>query len=66
MKGVIENMASMIDYDEYECDNCGKVGVIPDGGFDYICSSCGYEGTIGEDNLSEIELDEDSDIFSGD
>lgn len=49
MRGDIENMASMIDYDEYECDNCGKVGVIPDGGFDYICSSCGYEGSLYDD-----------------
>lgn len=51
-------MGSLIDYDEYECDNCGNVGVIPDGDFSYICPLCGYDGTIGGDDFSEFELDD--------
>lgn len=33
-----------IDYDEIVCD----VGVLPDGGFDWVCPVCGHEGSLGE------------------
>ena len=36
----------MPDYDEIICPACGHIGVLPDGGFDWICPECGYEGDI--------------------
>lgn len=45
-------------YDEIledtECPNCHKVGMLPDGGFDYVCPECGYEGSL-EENSSDSE-----------
>lgn len=51
----------MIDYDEYECGRCGRSGVLPDGGFDYICPGCDFEGTLGEPVDDEEEDNEDED-----
>lgn len=43
----------MFDYDEFECPNCGHLGVMPDGGYDYECSECGYEGSFIDDEDEE-------------
>jgi len=45
-----------IDYDDIECPVCNRVGVDPDGGFDWECPVCGYEGSL----VNEAE-DEDED-----
>lgn len=47
---------SIIDYDELECKYCGHLGLLPDGGYDVCCPSCGQEYSL--DN-SENESDED-------
>ena len=56
-------MESLIDYDEYECDRCGHIGVIPDGDLDYICPECDYEGSLydNEDDYFD-DLDEINDF----
>ncbi len=28
------------------CPNCLTIGMQPDGGFDWICPECGYEGSL--------------------
>lgn len=37
-------------YDEMledtRCPKCGCVGMLPNGGFDWICPNCDYEGTL--------------------
>lgn len=33
-----------------ECPNCSHVGMEPNGGIDYICPECGYEGSLEDDN----------------
>ncbi len=45
---------SFIDYDEFECEYCGHIGVLPDGDFDVICPVC-------EHSYSLIDEDEDDD-----
>lgn len=54
-------MGSLIDYDEYECDRCGHIGVLPDGGFDYICPECDYEGSMLDENGDSSDVFEDLD-----
>ena len=49
---------AVIDYDYIECPNpsCDQIGMMPDGGFDYVCSVCGTEGTVlGEDGYELFE-----------
>lgn len=41
--------------EDTECPNCRITGMLPDGGFDWVCPNCGYEGTL----LDEEEEDED-------
>lgn len=48
-------LSMSIDYDDIECDRCGHVGVLPDGGFDWECPACGFEGSL----LNEEDEDED-------
>ena len=35
------------------CLMCGHTGMEADGGFDYFCPECGYEGTIGYEEASD-------------
>lgn len=43
-------MSMQSTYDEIledqECLICGAVGMESDGGFDYVCPNCEYEGTL--------------------
>ena len=32
------------------CPMCGTVGMMPDGGFDWMCPECGYEGTLDDED----------------
>ena len=34
----------MFDYDDIICPVCQHMGVLPNGGYDWICPECGYEG----------------------
>lgn len=43
----------MFDYDDIVCPVCQHMGVLPNGGYDWICPECGYEGTLGEDEENE-------------
>ena len=45
----------MVDYDEYECEECGHVGVLPNGGMDYECPVCGYEGSFESDKFDDTD-----------
>ena len=36
--------------EETSCQNCGCVGMLPNGGFDYGCPECGHEGTLEEND----------------
>ncbi len=38
--------------EDQECPVCGTVGMLPNGGFDWVCPNCGHEGTF------EMEEDE--------
>lgn len=31
------------------CPRCGHVGMVPDGGFDFYCPECDYEGSFEDD-----------------
>ena len=46
-----DNLSSAYDeiLEDLECPVCHTVGMLPDGGLDYICSECGYEGCLDED-----------------
>lgn len=39
-------MASLIDYEDLECENCGNSGLIPNGDFAVICPECGHEASL--------------------
>ena len=36
--------------EETSCPNGGCVGMLPNGGFDYVCPECGHEGTLEEND----------------
>jgi hypothetical protein len=44
-----------IDYDSIECPSCNHVGVMPDGGFDYMCPMCGFEGSL----CGDVEVEDE-------
>lgn len=46
-----------IDYDDLQCPNCGKFGMVSDGDLDWYCPKCHYEGS--ESN----EPDEDEERY---
>ena len=55
-------MASLIDYEERECDFCGHIGLLPNGDFDVECPACGAEySLIDEPEEKEEEEDDDED-----
>ena len=58
-------MSIVSAYDEIledmECPDCGHVGMDANGGFEYICPNCGYEGSLEEDFEDEDDDDEDDD-----
>ena len=35
--------------EDMECPECGHVGMEANGGFEYICPNCDYEGSLEED-----------------
>lgn len=37
------------------CPICKTQGMLPNGGFDWVCPTCGYEGSVIED---EDDIDE--------
>lgn len=37
------------------CPQCHTVGMLPDGGLEYICPECGYEGSLDESEEDEDE-----------
>lgn len=39
-----------LDYDDIECPKCGRMGVFPNGGYDWVCPNCDYEGSFVEDD----------------
>ena len=47
--------------DDKRCPICGHVGMLPNGGFDYECSECGYEGTFLDEDDEDDEDEEDDD-----
>jgi uncharacterized Zn finger protein (UPF0148 family) len=52
MKGEFD-MSIQSAYDEIledtQCPNCGCVGMLPNGSFDYCCPNCDYEGSLEDD-----------------
>lgn len=40
----------MFDYDELECKFCGRIGLLPNGGYDVECPNCNAEYSLTEDN----------------
>lgn len=36
--------------EDIECPECHTVGMLPDGGFDWICLNCGYEGGLEDED----------------
>lgn len=47
-------MSLQSTYDEIledtECPVCHTIGMLPDGGFDWICPNCGHEGSVSDDD----------------
>lgn len=35
--------------EDTRCPRCGTVGMLPNGGFDWICPNCDYEGSVEDD-----------------
>ncbi len=35
--------------EDKECPRCQHIGMDSDGGFDFVCPNCGYEGTLVEE-----------------
>lgn len=42
-----------------KCPECGTVGMVPDGDYDWSCPNCGYEGTLESEEDEDDEDDED-------
>ncbi len=55
-----DNLQSAYDeiLEDIVCRMCGTRGMLPNGGFDYICPTCEYEGTLECDDKDEFD-DED-------
>ena len=56
----------MPDYDDIICPVCQHIGVLPDGGFDWVCPECGYEGSLNDEEYEEDDIESifDDDGFS--
>lgn len=56
----------MPDYDDIVCPVCQHIGVLPDGGFDWVCPECGYEGSLDDEEYEEDDIESifDDDGFS--
>lgn len=56
----------MPDYDDIICPVCQHIGVLPDGGFDWVCPECGYEGSLDDEEYEEDDIESifDDDGFS--
>lgn len=56
----------MPDYDDIICPFCQHIGVLPDGGFDWVCPECGYEGSLNDEEYEEDDIESifDDDGFS--
>lgn len=50
-----DNLHSAYDeiLESIECPVCHTTGMLPDGGIDYICPECGYEGSLEDENDDE-------------
>lgn len=49
---------SLIDYDELECEYCGHIGLLPNGGYDVICPACDAEYSLIDDYEEDDEDDD--------
>ena len=47
----------MLDYDDIICPVCQHIGVLPDGGFDWVCPECGYEGSLDDEEYEEDNIE---------
>lgn len=47
----------MPDYDDIICPVCQHIGVLPDGGFDWVCPECGYEGSLDDEEYEEDDIE---------
>ena len=52
-----DNLHSAYDeiLEDIECPICHTVGMLPDGGIDYICPECGHEGSLDDETEDEDE-----------
>lgn len=57
----------MFDYDDIICPVCQHMGVLPNGGYDWICQECGYEGSLYDSDEDDDCADEEFEsIFDDD